>query len=82
MYRYTCPTCKNVTEVARRDDAAYRPFCCDRCKMIDLGRWFNEEYRVSDPLTGAADDDSVDGEEFTGQSGADHRTPDRAGDGS
>jgi endogenous inhibitor of DNA gyrase (YacG/DUF329 family) len=24
----------------------YRPFCSERCKMIDLGRWANEEYRV------------------------------------
>jgi len=20
------------------------PFCCDRCRQIDLARWFNEEY--------------------------------------
>ena len=26
------------------------PFCSARCKMIDLGRWFGEEYRVSEPL--------------------------------
>ena len=24
----------------------FRPFCSERCKMIDLGRWANEEYRV------------------------------------
>ena len=27
------------------------PFCSDRCKMIDLGHWLNEDYRVSEPLT-------------------------------
>ena len=24
----------------------FRPFCSERCKMIDLGRWASEEYRV------------------------------------
>ena len=23
------------------------PFCSERCRMIDLGKWFDEEYRVS-----------------------------------
>jgi hypothetical protein len=29
-------------------DAAspYRPFCSERCKMIDLGAWATESYRV------------------------------------
>lgn len=26
------------------------PFCSTRCKLIDLGKWFGEEYRVSEPL--------------------------------
>ena len=26
------------------------PFCSNRCKMIDLGKWLGEEYRVSEPL--------------------------------
>lgn len=26
------------------------PFCSERCKMVDLGKWMNEEYRVSEPL--------------------------------
>jgi endogenous inhibitor of DNA gyrase (YacG/DUF329 family) len=50
MIRYTCPTCGRVFEVATRDEAPCRPFCCERCQRIDLGRWFNEEYLVSDPL--------------------------------
>jgi hypothetical protein len=32
--------------VAWRPDNAYRPFCSERCKQIDLGAWANEEYRV------------------------------------
>jgi len=26
------------------------PFCSPRCKQVDLGRWLNEEYRISRPL--------------------------------
>lgn len=26
------------------------PFCSERCKTIDLGKWLGEEYRVSEPL--------------------------------
>ncbi|GAB3049605.1 DNA gyrase inhibitor YacG [Acinetobacter apis] len=27
-------------------DNPFRPFCSDRCKLIDLGAWANEEYRL------------------------------------
>ena len=27
------------------------PFCSKRCKSIDLGKWFNEEYKISTPIT-------------------------------
>lgn len=26
------------------------PFCSKRCKSLDLGRWLNEEYRISMPI--------------------------------
>ena len=26
------------------------PFCSDRCRLVDLGAWFNESYRVSRPV--------------------------------
>lgn len=39
-----CPQCgkEHAWDSANR----FRPFCCERCKMIDLGKWANEEYRV------------------------------------
>lgn len=40
-----CPKCK--AEVNWSDNK-WRPFCSERCKMIDLGTWANEEYRISD----------------------------------
>ncbi|HUU85310.1 MAG TPA: DNA gyrase inhibitor YacG [Phycisphaerae bacterium] len=51
MPSYECPTCRNVTRVARRTDAPYRPFCSERCRLVDLYHWFEGDYRVSDPLT-------------------------------
>ena len=40
----TCPQCG--TGVAWDSKNAYRPFCSERCKMIDLGAWATESYRV------------------------------------
>lgn len=42
-----CPICDK--SVAQRPDNPFFPFCSERCKMIDLGRWLGEEYRVSVP---------------------------------
>jgi hypothetical protein len=41
-----CPTCGKAVEW--RPENAYRPFCNERCKMIDLGAWANETYKVPD----------------------------------
>ena len=40
-----CPVCgKNAP--ARAVNRAY-PFCSERCKLVDLGKWLGEEYRVT-----------------------------------
>lgn len=40
----TCPTCgqKNTW----LPDNKFRPFCSERCRLIDLGEWASESYRV------------------------------------
>ena len=38
-----CPTCEKETEYFGNP---YRPFCSERCKLIDLGKWAAEQYRV------------------------------------
>jgi hypothetical protein len=43
--RISCPICKAVLENAP-DDFAPRPFCSARCKLVDLGNWFDESYRI------------------------------------
>jgi hypothetical protein len=39
----TCPICD---EPRVRADTPYRPFCSERCQLVDLGRWLNEDYRI------------------------------------
>ena len=38
-----CPTCDKPVQWP---DNPWRPFCSERCKLIDFSRWANEEYRV------------------------------------
>ncbi len=40
-----CPTCKQ--KVAWKPESAFRPFCSDRCRLIDLGAWADESYKVA-----------------------------------
>jgi endogenous inhibitor of DNA gyrase (YacG/DUF329 family) len=42
----TCPNCKKQSEYNFNNP--FRPFCSERCKMIDLGDWANETYRIPD----------------------------------
>ncbi|MBP8901293.1 MAG: DNA gyrase inhibitor YacG [Thiobacillaceae bacterium] len=39
-----CPTCGK--DVEWRPENPWRPFCGERCKMIDLGEWATEKYKV------------------------------------
>jgi len=41
-----CPTCKKAYEWD--ENSPWRPFCSERCKMIDLGEWLSEGYRIPD----------------------------------
>jgi hypothetical protein len=41
-----CPTC---SELVRFNDADF-PFCSDRCRKIDLGKWASGVYKISSPV--------------------------------
>ncbi len=41
-----CPTCKTLVPAT----AADFPFCSDRCRRIDLGKWASGDYRISSPI--------------------------------
>lgn len=38
-----CPCCTKKTVW---EGNKWRPFCSERCKMIDLGKWASEDYKV------------------------------------
>jgi endogenous inhibitor of DNA gyrase (YacG/DUF329 family) len=40
-----CPTCR---QPAVHDGNKLFPFCSERCQLVDLGRWINEDYRIPD----------------------------------
>jgi len=39
-----CPLCKKASSW---DGNAFRPFCSERCRLIDLGKWASEDYRIA-----------------------------------
>jgi uncharacterized protein len=42
-----CPICRRPAAPRAQNPSA--PFCSVRCRLVDLGRWLGEEYRVPDP---------------------------------
>lgn len=55
MVKVPCPQCG--TQVEWTPANRFRPFCSERCKLIDLGAWANEEYRVPVPENGESEED-------------------------
>ena len=41
-----CPTCRTLVLEKNTDF----PFCSDRCRRIDLGKWASGDYRISSPI--------------------------------
>ncbi|HEY1891652.1 MAG TPA: DNA gyrase inhibitor YacG [Steroidobacteraceae bacterium] len=41
--RVKCPTCEREIEWSQ---APFRPFCSERCKLIDLGAWLTEKHAI------------------------------------
>jgi uncharacterized protein len=52
-----CPRCGKETEYEGNE---FRPFCSERCKLIDFGAWADEEYALPDET-------SIPGEEEIAQ---------------
>ncbi|MDH5257693.1 MAG: DNA gyrase inhibitor YacG [Gammaproteobacteria bacterium] len=55
-----CPTCE--VDVEWRAENKYRPFCSERCKLIDLGAWADEKYSIASEPVSPLDD--IDSPEF------------------
>ena len=51
-----CPTCRTIV---LRDEPDF-PFCSERCRLIDLGKWASGAYVISSPLTDPEDIEHVE----------------------
>jgi len=49
MIKVRCPTCSKSIAIKTIDDLPTFPFCSERCRLVDLGRWVDERYAV--PVT-------------------------------
>ena len=46
----TCAVCEAPLAADAVTESVLYPFCSKRCKLVDLGRWVDGEYRVEEPL--------------------------------
>jgi uncharacterized protein len=60
--RAPCPTCRR--EIPWSEESPHRPFCSERCRLIDLGAWLDQRHAIPGepqadtlPSTTAHDDD-------------------------
>jgi endogenous inhibitor of DNA gyrase (YacG/DUF329 family) len=55
--RVKCPTCRR--EIEWSTDTAFRPFCSERCRLIDLGAWFSEGRAIAGDTPQPDGDDAL-----------------------
>lgn len=51
-----CPRCGAETEYSGND---FRPFCSERCKLLDFGAWANEEYNLPSEATSLTEEELI-----------------------
>lgn len=56
MRQVACPQCSTLSEFSPAN--SFRPFCSERCKLIDLGEWANEGYKI--PSTKPIDENDAE----------------------
>ena len=61
MKRARCPTCKVNVDTDPETRPKDYPFCSERCRLVDLHRWFSGDYRI--PVGGQPDEAPEPGEE-------------------
>jgi endogenous inhibitor of DNA gyrase (YacG/DUF329 family) len=47
--KHRCPICKKIVKVSPKkqsEEAKFFPFCSQRCKLIDLGAWLDDKYKI------------------------------------
>lgn len=56
-----CPTCRKIVLITDPD----YPFCSERCRTIDLGKWASGRYVISSPIS----DPETDGSSYPDEHG-------------
>ena len=46
-----CRTCRQSLPSKARENLPFYPFCSQRCRLLDMGQWFDEKYRLHQPGT-------------------------------
>ncbi len=54
MPKVKCPNCKKETEYAGNE---FRPFCSERCKLLDFGAWADEKFALPSQDTALSEED-------------------------
>ncbi len=61
MTTVSCPSCQRPVEWS--EASPFRPFCSDRCKLIDLGAWIAEKHVIpGEEISSTANEDDGSGE--------------------
>ncbi len=70
--QFPCPTCGRPTEWS--ETLPCRPFCSERCRLIDWGAWISEERRIPGEAAGEAEEEhgAQGGQPQGGGDGPDH----------
>ena len=51
-----CPHCLGPSQW---EENPYRPFCCERCRLLDLGRWMKGDYRIAGEPAQLSDEEAA-----------------------
>ena len=55
MPKINCPNCGKETEYSTENE--FRPFCSERCKLLDFGAWADEEFALPTEETDLSEED-------------------------
>ncbi|MHC4119339.1 MAG: DNA gyrase inhibitor YacG [Planctomycetota bacterium] len=60
---HRCPVCNKIVRTSAEKESgeeSFFPFCCRRCKLVDLGAWLDAEYKI---ISGSQSEESAEPDE-------------------
>lgn len=69
-----CPICHKPTDSEKNSDF---PFCSERCRLLDLGNWASEKYRISQPVFDESEFENIDRKSHDSESSRNPEDPHR-----